>query len=352
MLIEEKNIKKGDLFDVAETKASILLSPTSLGWLHRRKKKEEFNVSEKSEDLEWKILSSYLSGCLSARFFRSDGKEFSADQVTTANNVIQMLRGIESTIDQRELEFVDVVDYENVNPYDDVRRMFRVLRAMLQQNRTLLRAFKLLNVVCDSLHRHWTFEKEQVNPISFYIHRVVNVQLQFPDLLIKAMKNPMDCQHIAMITYILERIGDVIFGMAESITQIYVPGIVAENLLAYPPPYIENQITSMNESLKNLLDIIEKPMKYFLTKNVELSEMLEDSEDVVYSKNAKKGLTLRNSLQTWRTEFDHEIAEVAKEMEDVFLFRSIFPVAFRLRELSTYIESLSSRTCQLYYYVQ
>lgn len=347
--MEKKNLEKGDLIEVSETETSIVLSPVSLGLSHRRKEIEEFRVSEKPDDLEWKIMSSYLSGCLHARFHRVDGEEFSAEQITTANNTIQRLRGIESTINQKELEFVDVVDYENVNLYEEIKRMFKVLKAMLEQNRTLLRSFKLFNVVADSLHRHWTFEKEQVNPISFYIHRVASIELRFPDLFIKAMEEPVDSQHVAIITYILERVGDVIFGMAQSIVQIYAPGSVAEILLAYPPSYIEEQIGSKNASLKDLLGVMEEPMKYFLLKNIELSKMLDSSEDIVCSKNAKEGLTLRKSIKTWREKFDREIVGVAKEIGNVSLLQTIFAIAFRLRELSTYIESLSSRTLQFYY---
>jgi phosphate uptake regulator len=348
-LAENRNLKKGDFIDVFETETSILLSPVSQSWSYRRAKKEELKVSEGPEDLEWKIMSSYLSGILHARFQRMDEKDFSAKQITTANEVIQRLRGIESTINQKELEFVDVVDYENVNLYDEIKRMFKVLRAMLEQNRTLLRSFKNPTIVADSLHRHWTFEKEQTNPISFYIHRIVSIKLQFPDLFVKTTAKAVDCQHAAIITYILERIGDVIFGMANAILQIYAPHVDTGNLLAYPPSYIEEQLKPRLASLQNLLAKMEEPMNFFLQKNSELARMLDDSEKIVCLKDAKFGLNLRKAMETWRTDFDQEIVDIVNNINEVSLLKSIFPVAFRLRELSTYIESLSSRTCQFYY---
>ncbi|MEM3564671.1 MAG: hypothetical protein QXR19_15675 [Candidatus Jordarchaeaceae archaeon] len=349
MMTEKKNLQKGDLIEVSETETSIVLSPVSLGLPNRRRDIKEFNVSEDPEDLEWKIMSSYLSGCLHARFQRLDKKEFTAEQITTANNTIQQLRGIESAINQKELEFIDVIDYEDINLYEEIERMFRVLKAMLDQNRTLLRSFKFFDVVADSLHRHWTFEKEQVNPISFFIHRVTSIELQFPNLFIKAMKEPVDCQHVAVITYILERIGDVIYGMGQSIAQIYAPRSAPEILLTYPPSYIKEQIFSQMDSSKNILENIEKPMMYFLSKNIELSQMFENSENIVCYKNAKEGLNLRKKIKAWRENFDQEIVHIAKDLNDVFLLQRIFPIAFRLRELSTYIESLSSRTCQFCY---
>lgn len=348
-LTENKNLKKGEFIDVFETETSILLSPASLSWAFRRAKKAEFKVSESPEDLEWKIMSSYLSGILHARFHRIDGKDFSAKQITTANEVIQKLRGIESTINQKELEFVDVVDYENVNIYDEIKRMFKVLKAMLEQNRTLLRSFKQLTVVADSLHRHWTFEKEQINPISFYIHRIISVKLHFPDLFVKTIAEAVDCQHAAIIAYILERIGDVIFGMAEAILQIYAPDVNTDNLLAFPPSYIEKQLKQRFASLGNIFAKMEDPMHYFLQKNIELARMLDESEKIVCLKDAASGLNLRKNIEIWRADFDQEIVDIVNNINEVSLLKSIFPVAFRLRELSTYIESLSSRTCQFYY---
>ena len=349
MLIRGKNLKKGDLVDVSESTASIILSPASLSWSNRRKEETEFKVSEKPDDLEWKIMSAYLSGCLRARFSRLDEKGFSENQITIANEIIQGLRGIESSINQKELEFIDIVDYENVNLYDEVRRMFRVIRAILEQNRTLFRSFRLLRVVADSLHRHWTFEKEQINPISFYIHRIVSVQLQFPDLFMKTIQNPVDCQHVSIITYILERIGDVIFGMAESACQIYVPKTVTMDLLTYPARYIENQISSNNVVLKDVLNAIEKPVSFFLEKSTELSRMIEDSEKMVCSRDAVRGLQLRTLMEKWRGQFDREIVDVIGKINNVAVLQKIFPIGFRLRELSTYVESLASRTCQFYY---
>jgi len=347
--IETKNLKKGDLVDISETDSSILLSPISLSWSRRRDLKQTFEVSESSADLEWKILSGYLSGCLYALFCRKDGKEFSAEQITTANDIIQRLRGIESSINQKELEFIDVVNYETINAYDEIKRMFKVIKALLQQERTLLKSFRLFNVVADSLHRHWTFEKEQINPISFYIHRILSVELQFPDVLIKSMENPVDCQHVAMVTYILERIGDVIFGMAQNMSRIYVPSNVVDDLLAYPSVYIENQIKTRHAFLKNIIDNMEEPMDFFAIKTAELHKMLDGSEEIVCTKNANKGLLMRDSTKRWRTKFDEEIVKVVSRIGDPFLLQSILSIAFRFRELSTYIESLSSRTCQLYY---
>ena len=348
-LIREKNLQKGDLVNVSKSRASIILSPASLSWSNRRKEEKEFEVSEKPEDLEWKIMSAYLSGCLSARFSRLDKKDFSEKQTTIANEVIQGLRGIESSINQKELEFVDIVNYDNVNLYDEVSRMLRIIRALLEQNRNLFGSFRLLKVVADSLHRHWTFEKEQINPVSFYIHRIASVQLQFPDLFARTIQNPVDSQHVSIITYVLERIGDVIFGMAENACQIYMPKTTTTNVLAYPASYIEKQMNSNSVALKDVLDAIEKPMRFFFEKNIELSRMVEDSEEMVCSRNAFRGLQLRSSLKKWRRQFDREIVDVIGKIGNASVSQKLFPIGFRLRELSTYIESLASRTCQFYY---
>lgn len=347
--IDNRKLRKGELIDISETETSILLSPSSLGWAYRRAKRVEFKVSESPEDLEWKIMSAYLSGILHARFQRIDEKGLSEKQITTANEVIQKLRGIESTINQKEIEFVDVIDYENVSIYDEIKRMFKVLRAMLEQNKTLLRSFKQLTVVADSLHRHWTFEKEQVNPISFYIHRIVSVKLQFPDLLVKTTLDTVDCQHSAIVAYILERIGDVIFGIARVMFQIYAPGMNADELLAYPSSYIEKQLKNQFPYIEKTLAKMEKPMDYFLQKNIELAEMLDESEKIVYLKDAKSGLSYKKEIEKWRSNFDREVVDVINKIDDVSLLKCIFPIAFRFRELSTYIESLFNRTCQFYY---
>lgn len=348
-VVRGKGLTKGEFIDISQSKASLVLSPDSLNWSNRRRKEREFKVSEDAYDLEWRIMSAYLSGSLRARFSRSDGSDFSENQITVANEVIQKLRGIESSINQKELEFVDIMNYENANLYDEVRRMFRVIRAILEQNRTLLRSFRLFGVVADSLHRHWTFEKEQINPISFYIHRIASVQLQFPDLFSKTIQNPIDSQHVSIITYILERIGDAIFGMAESICKIYLSELTTVELLAYPSSYIEGQISSNDIALRNTLNIIEKPMSFFLMKNRELSKMFEDSEQIVCSKDAFEGLHLRKSIKKWREQFDRDMVNAIGKTNNINVLQGISSIGFRFRELSTYIESLASRTCQFYY---
>jgi len=339
------SMKKGDLLDVYGAESYLLLSP-SLKWKMTRENPVEILATDDPGDLYWRILSSYVHGCLRTRIMRKDGKQFDTKQLMMANEILHKLRGIEPTLAQDQIEYLDITDYEQTRPFVELARMFKTIGLLFEQNRLLLNPDYHFETLADVLHQHWISEKEQVNPISFYIHRILNVVLEYPELCpVNNIPSLGECQFVGLVTYVLERIGDTLYAIGEHVAELSLsdPSQAGE-IMKFPPEYIRRRLRRTRS------EDVSRALALFQSRITELSNLIRIAERVVSTRNPAEAMRLAEQVRKWRA--DMRVAPVrTQRLADPVPVRSLFAIHNRLGELSSYLESLGNRTCQFYHYL-
>jgi len=339
------SMKKGDLLDLHEAENYLLLC-RSLKWKMAREKPVEILATGDPGDLYWRILSSYVHGCLRTRITRKDGEQFDTKQLTMANEILHKLRGIEPALGQDQIEYVDITDYEQTRPFVELSRMFKTIGLLFEQNRLLLNPDYNFETLADVLHQHWISEKEQVNPTSFYIHRIVNVVLEYPELCpVNDIPSLGECQFVGLVTYVLERIGDTLYAIGGHVAELSLsdPSQAGE-IMKYPPEYIRRRLRrTRSEDVSGALTL-------FQSRITQLSHLIRVAERVVSTRNPGEAMRLAEQVRKWSA--DMRVTPVkTQRLADLVPVKSLFAIHNRLWELSSYVESLGNRTCQFYHYL-
>jgi hypothetical protein len=337
-----KSLKRGALLDIYEGPNYLLVSH-SLNWKGKSENPIEITVTQEPSDLYWRILSSYIHGCLMVRLVRDNRTQFSTSQLIAANETLQKLRGIEPTINQDEIEYVDITDYEKTKPFEELGRMFKAIAFLFHQNRLLLEPGNDTQTFADSLHQHWISEKEQINPISFYIHRIVNVILEYPNLSgFCSIPSLTECQFIGVVTYILEKIGDTLYAVAQNVAELCsANSSEIGQRLNYPPEHIKKRLHKVTSTE------ISRALLLFRSRSDQLFNFFNQAEKIVLAREPGQAIRLAQEIKMWRNEMTDRPA--VERLDDLATAKCLFAIQNRLAELSSYVESLANRTCQFYY---
>ncbi len=337
--VERLMITKRDLLSITLAKDYLLISPSTRSQNEREIPEADLRVPPEPDALQRTIISAYVSGTLSARFSRTDSRPFSAEQRVRANEALRKLLGIEFNMLDSEIIFYDLTDYSRFDTKNEMERLFKTVRAILKLTRDLLRTdpremFPLAHL----LHDHYVIEEEQVDPMTFHIHRSVNVLSQHP-FLGAPTSTFGETQFVGIVSYILERLSDTFYGIGGLVAQILDPDRRTD-LLRYPVEFIIEKISEeMKPKQKNQL----LGLSTYAQSVEHLGNFLESAQRVVCQLDLKESLDLQKNILKWRESFSYSDSSQA-------LTANALLVRYRLREASTYIESLANRTSQFHFY--
>lgn len=307
----------------------------------KKVKKKEISIkTENDKEVKNIILSTYVKGYEEIRLIKDN---FNVGQQTIASTFLRQLPDVIPIIEEKEISYKSRVGYDMSEKRfeENLSLLFRKNSEIIEHTTKLLTYHANPQMVTHEIRMVYSIEEEDIDPLTFQMIRA------FSNFAIPC-ENICDIQYYAMVGYILERIGDTLYGIAELVCDIYS---IQKDEMNYPQKILIDKVTKALRDQKN--SIPTTLVKFYIDTLKKSNMHLQSLEEIVYNKDGRKALSMGEEIKEFREEMEKkflkEIENLQHNSEGYNTPPQVFIVGYRIRELLTYIESLCGRTNQFYF---